>query len=120
MTACGIQNPRVVLAPPPTTLLRGRTEPEDEGRAEGETLLLLVVVAGCAPPDGLPADEGLPLEEGLPLVAGLELTDGVPPEEGLVPEEGLALVVGELADGLSVTGGTLACATGAPPPPELL
>ena len=109
----------MVREPPPTTLLRGRTEPEDEGRAEGETLLLLVVVAGCAPPDGLPADEGLPLEEGLPLVAGLELTDGVPPEEGLVPEEGLALVVGELAEGLSDAGGTFACAKGAPPPERL-
>ena len=67
----------MVRVPPPTTLLRGRTEPEDEGRAEGETLLLLVVVAGCEPPDGLPVDEGLPPEEGLELLAGLGLVDGV-------------------------------------------
>ena len=112
MTACGIQNPRVVLAPPPTTLLRGRTEPEDEGRAEGETLLLLdgeevealpedlVVVVGLLPDDGLPPDDGLAAVDGLPLEDGLEFVDGV--------------------EGLSDAGGTLACATGAPPPPERL
>ena len=102
----------MVREPPPTTLLRGRTEPEDEGRAEGETPLLLdeeevealpedlVVVVGLLPEDGLPPDEGLAAVDGLPLEDGLEFADGV--------------------DGLSATGGTLACATGAPPPPERL
>ena len=111
----------MVRVPPPTTLVRGRTEPEEAGRATvADALLLLVEVVEWDAPEGFPADEGLPLVEGLALVAGLGLVDGVPPEEGLVLEEGFALVVGELADGLSATGGTLACATGAPPPPERL
>ena len=107
----------MVRVPPPTTLLRGRTGPEDEGRAEDDALLLLAVAAGCEPPEGFPA------VEGLPPVDGLEPLDGVPPEEGLAPEDGFAFVDGEFADGvegLSDAGGGVACANGAPPPPDRL
>lgn len=105
----------MVREPPPTTLLRGRTEPEVEGRVEEVTPLLFAEVAVCVPPVGFTADEGLPLVEGFALFVSL---DGEPPEEGLDPEDGFAVVDGELADGvdgLSDVGGTLACATGAPP-----
>ena len=114
---CGeSQNPLVVLAAPPTTLVRGRTEPEEEGRAEDDAPLLLAEAADV-PPDGFPADEGALLAAGFPPVEGLALVEGLPPVEGL------ALVDGELdegADGFSDAGGTVACANGAPPPPERL
>lgn len=89
--------------PPEITLLRGRTEPEDDGRAVDDEVLLDVEVRAL-------------LEEDLPLV------DGFVPE-GLVPEEGLELVDGVLvfgAAGVSFAGGIFACATGAPPPLERL
>ena len=35
------QNPLVVRVPPPTTLVRGRAEPEEAGRTEADVLLLL-------------------------------------------------------------------------------
>lgn len=104
------QNPLVVRAVPPTTLVRGRTEPEDEGRADEVALLLLVEVV-----DALP--------EGFAPVEGLALEEGLPPDDGLALEEGLALGDGELADGAdgcSDAGGTFACANGAPPPLERL
>ena len=124
----GSQNPLVVLAAPPTTLVRGRTEPEEEGRAEDDAPLLLAEAADV-PPDGFPADEGVLLAAGFPPVEGLALVDGLPPVEGLAlvdglpVEDGLALVDGELAegaDGFSDAGGTVACANGAPPPFERL
>ena len=59
-----------MLRPPPEiTLLRGRTEPEDDGRAEDDEVLLDVEVRAL-------------LDEALLLVEGF-----VP--EGLLPEEGL-------------------------------
>ena len=80
------------------TLLRGRTEPEDAGRAADVDVLLLVVVralleAGLLPEEGFAPD-------GLEAVDGLELVDGV-------------LVFG--VEGVSLAGGTFACATGSPP-----
>ena len=109
--------------------MRGRTEPEDEGRADDDALPLLVedeaevlpeglaVVVGLLPEEGLAAVDGLPPEEGLAAVEGLPL------EAGLAPDEGFAVMEGELADGvagLSDAGGTFACANGAPPPLERL
>lgn len=125
---CGTQNPLVVLAAPPTTLVRGRTVPEEVGRAEDDAPLLLADVADVLP-DGFPADEGVLPVVDFPPVEGLAPADGLPPVEGLElvdgfpAEDGLALVNGELAegeDGLSDVGGTVACANGAPPPPERL
>ena len=80
------------------TLLRGRTEPEEDGRAEDDEVLLDVEVRA-------------PLEEDLPLV------DGFVPD-GLAPDEGLELVDGVFvfgAAGFSDAGGIFACATGSPP-----
>jgi len=87
----------VVRPPPEITLLRGRTEPEEDGRAEEDDMLLEVEVCDLL-------EEGLLPEEGFEL-DGLELVDGV-------------LVFG--AAGLSVAGGTFACATCSPPPLERL
>ena len=103
--------------PPPTTLVRGRAEPEEAGRTEADVLLLLaededdVLLEGLAVVEGLLPDEGLPPDEGLL------------PVDGVLPDEGLAVVDGELvfgAEGLSDAGGGVACATGAPPPLERL
>lgn len=90
--------------------MRGRTEPEEVGRTDDEALLLLV------------EDEGDVLPEGLVVVAGLLPDDGLPLEAGLLPDEGFAVVEGELADGVEGldAGGGVACANGAPPPPERL
>lgn len=88
-----------MLRPPlEITLLRGRTEPEDAGRAADGDVLLLVVVralleAGLLPEEGFAPD-------GLEPVDGLELVDGV-------------LVFG--VAGVSLSGRTFACATGSPP-----
>ena len=97
------QNPRDVLAPPPTTLVRGRTLPEEVGRTVEEALLLA-------------EDEDDVLPEDLAEVEGLL------PDEGLPLEEGFALVDGELADGAEGfdAGGGVTCATGALPPEERL
>lgn len=105
------QNPLVVRVPPPTTLVRGRAEPEEAGRTEADVLLLLA------------EDEDDVLPEGLAVVEGLLPDEGLLPVDGLLPDEGLAVVDGELvfgAEGLSDAGGGVACATGAPPPLERL
>ena len=80
------------------TLLRGRTEPEEAGRAEDDDVLLDVEVRALLE-EGLLPEEGFALD-GLEPVDGLELVDGV-------------LVFGVV--GLSDAGGTFACATGSPP-----
>ena len=80
------------------TLLRGRTEPEEEGRDAVEVVLLEVEVCDF-PEEGLLPEEGFE-PEGFEPVEGLELVDGV-------------LVLG--VAGVSFAGGTFACATGAPP-----
>ena len=78
------------------TLLRGRTEPAEEGRATVDVVLLAVEV--CV----LPVD-------------GLLLADGFALVDGLLPVEvGEVLAFG--AAGFSATGGIFACATGSPPP----
>ena len=79
------------------TLLRGRTEPAEEGR-EGADDALFVVVRDVEEPFPLLAGFGTPLEEGEPL-DGAVLFDG--------------------ADGFPGCAGTVACATGAPPPDRL-
>ena len=89
----------MVRLPPPITLLRGRTEPVEDGRAAADDVLLEAEVWD------------LPPEEGLPLAEGLE-PDGLGLEEGLEPVDGV-LAFG--AAGFSADGGTFACATGAPP-----
>ena len=83
----------MLRVPVDITLLRGRTEPEDAGRAADVEVLLLVVVRAL-------------------LEAGLLLEEGFAPVVGFVPVEG-ALVFG--AVGVSDAGGTFACATGSPP-----
>lgn len=92
----------MVRAPPETTLVRGRTEPLDDGRTEAVAPLL---------------EEEEELPEGFALPEGLLLVDGLLPDEGrLPPDEGLAPVDGVLAFGVvgfSAAGGTFACATGA-------
>lgn len=99
--------------------MRGRTEPEEAGRADDDAALLLaedeVLPKGLAVVVGLLPDDGLPLAEGFPPVEGLALADGP------LPEEGLAFADGELADGAEglEAGGGVACATGAPPPDRL-
>ena len=103
------QNPRDVLAPPPTTLVRGRTLPEEAGRTVEEALLLA-------------EDENDVLPEDLAEVEGLLPDDGLPLDEGFAVDEGFALVDGELADGAEGfdAGGGVTCATGALPPDERL
>lgn len=96
------QNPRVLRVPLEITLLRGRTEPDEEGRAEADEALL-------------EEDCGL-LEVGLLPEEGLE-PEGLDPVEGLEPVDGV-LVFG--AAGFSEAGGIFVCATGAPPPLERL
>ena len=82
------------------TLLRGRTEPEDAGRAEVEDVLLAEEARELL-------DDDLPLDEGFAEV------DGLAPA-GLAPDDvGDVLVFG--AKGVSDAGGTFACATGSPP-----
>ena len=83
------------------TLLRGRTEPAEEGR-EGADDALFVVVRD--------------VEEPLPLLADFVPDDGAPLEEG-EPLDGAVLFDG--ADGFPGCAGTVACATGAPPPDRL-
>ena len=93
-------------APLEITLVRGRTEPLEAGRAATVALLLeeevlpesFALLEGLLPVDGLLPDEGVPLDEGLELVGGLAPVDGV-------------LVFG--GAGFSAAGGTFACATGA-------
>lgn len=80
------------------TLLRGRTEPEEEGRDAVEELLLEVEVCDFTE-EGLLPEEGF-APDGLDAVDGLELVDGV-------------LFFG--IAGVSLSGGTFACATGSPP-----
>ena len=94
--------------------MRGRTEPEEAGRAEADALLPLADDELEALPEGLDVAEGLLPEEGL------LPDDGLPPDVGLLPDAGFAVVEGELADGagLSAAGGGVAWATGSPPPPE--
>lgn len=89
--------------------MRGRTEPDDEGRADDEEPLLLAEDEDDVP-EALAVLVGLLPEEGLAVVDGLPL------------EDGLAVVEGELADGVEGldAGGGVACANGAPPPPERL
>ena len=77
------------------TLLRGRTEPEDAGRAEVADVLFVVEAREL-------------LEEGLPLAEGFAEVDGFAPGE-----VGEVVVFG--ATGFSEAGGTFACATGSPP-----
>ena len=87
-----------MLRPPlEITLLRGRTEPEEDGRDAVDEVLLEVEVRAL-------------LEEAFPPV------DGFVPD-GLEPEEGLELVDGVFvfgAAGFSDAGGIFACATGSP------
>ena len=91
----------MVRAPVEITLLRGRTEPEDAGRAEVDDVLLVVVAREL-------------LEEGLLLAEGFEPDDGLLPVDGFAPvEEGDVLVFGAAGD--SFVGGTFACTTGSPP-----
>lgn len=106
-----LQNPLVVREPPPTTLLRGRTEPEDEGRTDDEALLLLAEDEDEVLPEGLAVVVGLLPEDGLAAV------DGLPFEAGLAPDVGFAAVDGELDDGAEGldAGGGVACAIGVPP-----
>lgn len=99
------QNPRVVLVPPPTTLVRGRALPEEAGRAVEDALLLA-------------EDEDDVLPEGLAVVEGLLPVNGLLPDEGFALDAGFALVDGELDDGEVGFGadGGVVCATGSPPP----
>ena len=86
----------MVRVPLGITLLRGRTAPEEEGRATVDVVLLEVEVCVL-------------LEEGLLLADGFALVDGLLPVE-----DGDVFVFG--AVGFSATGGTFVCATGSPPP----
>ena len=91
-------------------MVRGRTEPEEAGRAEDFALLLFDDDELDVLPEGLAVVEGLPTEEGLP------------PDAGFADEAGFAVAEGELAEGaegFSEAGGGVACATGAPPEDRL-
>ena len=94
----------MVRAPPEITLVRGRTEPEEAGRAEADALLLLA----DDEVDVLP--EGLAVVEGLLPIEGLLPDEGLPLDAGLAPDAGFAVVDGELADGagFSAAGGGVA------------
>lgn len=93
----------MVRPPLGITLLRERTEPEEDGRTEADAVLFEVDV--CALPEGLLPEEGL------------APVDGLAPDDGFEPVDGV-FVFG--AEGFSVAGGTFACATGSPPPVERL
>ena len=95
--------------------MRGRTEPDEAGRAADALLLLAEDEVDVLP-------EGLAVVEGLLPVDGLLPDEGLPLDEGLAPDDGLAVVEGELADGagFSAAGGDVAWATGALPPEERL
>ena len=90
----------MLRVPVEITLLRGRTEPEDAGRAEAVDEVLVVEARELL-------DDDLPLDEGFAEV------DGLAPA-GLAPDDvGDVLVFG--AEGVSDAGGTFACATSSPP-----
>ena len=93
----------MVREPLEITLLRGRTEPEEDGRTDAVAVLLEEAV--CVPEGDFAPEDDLPV------------VDGLAPVDGLVPVDG-DVVFG--AAGFSVAGGTFACATGSPPPPERL
>ena len=91
----------MLRVPVEITLLRGRTDPEDAGRAEEDDMLL--VEEACEL-----------LGAGLLLVEGFALVEGLVPVDGFAPVDvGEAVVFG--ATGFSEAGGTFACATGSPP-----